>query len=260
MEVVDLSKDLEPLYFVCLEDWSPEAREMGNKKEMWYRNKSGKGLRVKIGKDDQGRVGGMIHYLPIEESNAEGTGLYFINCIWVHGHKKGRGDFTGRGMGTAMLAAAERDARSLGAKGMVAWGLSVPAFMRASWFKKHGYTKVDKIGAIVLLWKPFTEDAQPPKWIRTKKVPGRVPGKVTVASFVSGWCPAGNMVHERAKRASAELGDKVVFHEYSTLDRRVFEEWGVMDGLFVDGKEVRTGPPPSYEKIRKIIAKRARRL
>jgi hypothetical protein len=28
--------------------------------------------------------------------------------------------------------------------------------------------------------------------------------------------------------------------------------------LFVDGKEVRTGPPPSYEKIRAILAKRVK--
>jgi hypothetical protein len=40
----------------------------------------------------------------------------------------------------------------------------------------------------------------------------------------------------------------------------VFLEWGRSDGLFIDGKEVRTGPPPSYEKIRKLIAKRVRKL
>ncbi len=32
------------------------------------------------------------------------------------------------------------------------------------------------------------------------------------------------------------------------------------DGLFIDGKEVRTGPPPSYEKIKRLIEKRVRNL
>ncbi len=260
MEVVDLPVELEPLYFVCLSDWSPEVKEMGTKKEEWYRDKRQKGLRVKIAKDDRGKVGGMIQYLPIEESSAQGQDLYFVNCIWVHKHKQGRGDFTGKGMGKALLAAAEEDAKSLGAKGIVTWGMSLPVWMKASWFKKHGYSKVDKMGPVVLMWKPFTDSARPPKWTRPKRTPQMIDGKVAVDCIVSGWCPAMNIVFERAKRASSELGDKVVFREHSTMDRRVFDEWGMMDALFVDGKEVSTGPPPSYEKIRKKIAKRARRL
>jgi len=35
---------------------------------------------------------------------------------------------------------------------------------------------------------------------------------------------------------------------------------GMRDALFIDGKQVRTGPPPSYEKIRKIIANRVKKL
>ena len=37
-------------------------------------------------------------------------------------------------------------------------------------------------------------------------------------------------------------------------------EWGIADELFVDGKQIRIGPPPSYEKINKIISKRVRKL
>ena len=97
-------------------------------------------------------------------------------------------------------------------------------------------------------------------WIRKKKIPVKVPGKVTVTSFVNGWCPAQNIVFERAKRASAEFGDKVEFQEINTFDRDTFLEWGISDALFVNGKQVRTGPPPSYEKIKKLIGKRVKRL
>jgi hypothetical protein len=83
---------------------------------------------------------------------------------------------------------------------------------------------------------------------------------VIVTCFKNGWCPAQNMVYERAKRAAAELGDPVVFREVDTFDREVAVEWGISDGLFVDDRQIRTGPPPSYEKIRKAIVKKAAAL
>lgn len=47
-------------------------------------------------------------------------------------------------MGKALLEAAEKDAKALGAKGMVAFGVSMPFWIPAAWFKKRGYTPVDK--------------------------------------------------------------------------------------------------------------------
>jgi GNAT superfamily N-acetyltransferase len=260
MKIVDLTDERKELYFVCLEDWSDEMEDAGDKKRLWYNKMEGRGLRVKLALDDTGTVGGMIQYAPIEHAFVEGKDLYFIYCIWVHGYKKGRGNFQKQGMGKALLAAAESDAEEKGAKGIVAWGVSLPFWMRASWFKKQGYRKVDKESIQVLLWKPFTDAAIPPKWIKEKKKPERISGKVTVTSFTNGWCPAQNIVYERAKRAAAEFGDKVVFQEIDTFDHRTMLEWGHSDALFIDGKEVRTGPPPSYDKLKKLIEQRVRRL
>jgi len=260
MEIVDLTQEHEQLYFVCLEDWSEEMKEAGNHKEVWYREMKEKGLRVKLALDDSGQVGGMIEYMPIENAPAEGSDLYFVSCIWVHGYKQGRGDFRKRGMGKALLRAAEEDAEDLGARGMVAQGLWLPFWIRASWFKKHGYKKVDSHDWIQLLWKPFASHAVPPKWIKKKYVPELTPGKVTVTSFLNGQCPAGNLVHERARRAAEEFGDRVVFRTINTNDKEAMRLYGERGALYVDDKKVRTGPPPSYEKIRKAIAKRAKKL
>lgn len=260
MRVIDLSQEHEKLYCLCLEDWSDDMKEAGSHKEVWYRKMRDKGLRVKLALDDDGQVGGMIQYVPIELSPANGEGLYFINCIWVHGHKQGRGNFQKCGMGKPLLEAAEEDAKALGAKGMAAWGLLLPFWMKARWFKKHGYTKADRQGIRVLMWKSFAENAVPPKWIKEGDKPGKVAGKVAVTAYLNGWCPAMNLVYERAKRASAEFGDKVVFETIDTLDREALLKHGICDGVFVDGKNVQGGPPPSYEKIKKLIAKRVRRL
>lgn len=260
MNIIDLNEKHLPLYFVCLEDWSEEMKEAGNHKEVWYNMMKDKGLQVKLALDDNGNVGGMIQYLPIEHSFVEGKNLYFIPCIWVHGHKKGRGNFQKHGMGKALLQAAEDDVKTLGAKGIAAWGVLLPFWMRVSWFKKQGYKVVDKQGIMRLVWKPFTGDAVPPKWIRKKQTPAFEPNKVTVTGFCNGWCPAMNIVFERSKRAAAEFKEKVVFHEIDTFDHEVFLRWGIADGIYINDKEVKNGPPPSYEKIKKLIAKRVKKL
>jgi hypothetical protein len=119
---------------------------------------------------------------------------------------------------------------------------------------------VDKNGIMRLLWKPFSEDAVAPVFIKRKKLPGKGKGKVDITIFRNGWCPAMNMVFERALRASKEFEGKVEVNVYETTNREIIKEWGIVDGLFIDGKEVRTGPPPSYDKIRKKIAQRVKKL
>lgn len=260
MKIIDLNQENLESYFLCLEDWSDQIKEAGGHKLCWYEKMKDRGLRVKLAVDDDGRTGGMIQYMPIEHSTADGEGLYFINCIWVHGYKQGRGNFQKRGMGKALLEAAEEDARSLGASGIAAWGLILPFWMRASWFRKRGYKKADRDGISLLVWKPFHDDAKPPKWIKQKAKPGRTEGIVTVTSFINGWCPAQNMTYERAKRAAEGFGDRVVFNSIDTQDRQTFLKWGISDGLFIDDKAVNTGPPPSFEKIRKLIEQKVRKL
>lgn len=259
MKVIDLSPEHQAPYFECLEDWSDEIKEAGEHKACWYRKYLDKGLRVKLALDNNGKAGGMIQYLPIEESFIQGSDLYFILCIWVHGHKKGRGNFQKKGMGKALLQAAEVDVKEKGAQGMAAWGIWLPFWMKASWFKKHGYKKADRDGLALLVWKPFTNDAQPPRWIKQKKPVPSVSGKVTVTGFINGWCPAQNMVYERAKRASADFGDKVLFQTIDTSDNAAISEWGIVDGVYIDGKKIRSGTPPSYDKIRTTIAKRVKK-
>jgi len=260
MKIVDLDEARLEEYLVCLEEWSDEMREAGEHKRRWYQRAKDEGLCVKLALDDAGTAGAMIQYGPIERSFAEGTGLEFVYCIWVHGYKEGRGNYRGRGMGSALLQAAEQDAQRRGALGMAAWGLSLPIWMRASWFRKHGYAKADGMGGQILLWKPFAPSATAPRWIRPKRHPQRCHGKVTVTSFRNGWCPAQNLVHERARRMCAELGDPVVFETIDTSDRTRLLEWGISDALFIDGKAVRTGPPPSYEKLERLVHRRMKRL
>ncbi|HBA35853.1 MAG TPA: hypothetical protein DCZ12_17140 [Gammaproteobacteria bacterium] len=260
MQIIDLEPAYYQTYFNCLEDWSDEMKEAGGHKACWYDKYKEKGLRVKLALNEIKQAVGMIQYLPIEHSVVDGHELYFILCIWVHGHKEGVGNAQGQGIGEQLLTAAEHDAASRGAKGMAAWGLWLPFWMKASWFKKHGYKKADRDSISLLVWKPFSEDAAQPSWVRPKKsVPTRS-GKVVVTAFINGWCPSQNVIFERAKRACSTFGDKVLFDIIDTSEKENFLEWGISDGLFIDGKKVFSGPPPSYEKLVKTVAKKVKSL
>ena len=68
-----------------------------------------------------------------------------------------------------------------------------------------------------------------------------------LVSFLAFSCPS-------RLRAAATLD------QIGTADREIFLDSGFSDALFIDGKEVRTGPPPSYEKLKGLIEKRVRKL
>ena len=260
MEIIDLTEEHEQTYFNCLEDWSSEIKEGHPHKENWYNIEKHRGLRVKLARSEKSEIIGMIQYIPIENSFVNGKDLYVVLCIWVHRHSEGVGNQQGKGTGKALIEAAEEDVRSLGAKGLAVWGLSIPAFMRASWFRKQGYKKADRMGIQVLLWKSFASGADKPTWFRPKKKPKKIKGSIEITIFRNGWCPVQNMVSERIKRAASEFGDSIKITEYNTADREIFLEWGISDGIFINGKEVRTGPPPSYEKLKKIVARYVRKI
>ena len=260
MQIIDLTDEHSDLFCQCLEDWSDEMKEAGNRKALWLGTMKNKGLIAKLSLDASGKVGGMIQAVPSEHAPIQVPGFYFISCIWVHGYKKGRGNFQKKGMGKALLQAVEKDVQSKGVKGLATWGISLPFWMKASWYKKQGYRRTDSLKGAVLLWKPFSDDAKAPKWIRPKKKPCKEDGKVVVTALNNGWCPGQNIAVERARRASGEFPDHVEFRVVNTLDRETYLEWGIMDGLFIDDKEVRTGPPPSYQKIRSKIARQVKRL
>ena len=262
MKIMDLTPEYEATYLKCFEDWSDEMKEAGNHKCQWYEDMKNKGLKVKIALDEDEKAYGMIQYEPIEYSAADGKDLYFIDCIWVYGYKEGIGNHQKRGTGIALLKAAEDDVREIGAKGLVSWGISMPFWMKASWYKKQDYKKIDKNGMAVLMWKKFEDEAIKPRWIREVKHPksNENPGKVTVVAFYHSKCQAPLIALERTKRAVASFGDQVVFRQINTYNREVFLEWGIMDGIYVEGKNISNGPPLSYEKIVKSIQKAMKRV
>jgi len=259
MEIIDLSEEYEGTYCKCLEDWSEDMKDAGDYKNRWLQKKKQQGLRVKLARNEKNEIVGMIQYIPVEYSPVKGENLYYIYCIWIHGYKQGVGNYQKKGIGRLLLEAAERDSIESGANGITAWGIILPFFMRSKWFKKHGYKKADRDGVIELVWKPFNENAEPPKLIRMKKRPDVEKGTVTVRCFRNGWCPAQNLSCERMIRAVNEYRDHIKYIEIDTDIKENIEQWGICDAIFIDRKQINTGPPPSYKKLQKILGRRMKK-
>ncbi|HOH97895.1 MAG TPA: GNAT family N-acetyltransferase [Candidatus Cloacimonadota bacterium] len=259
MQIVDLTAEHECAFLQCLEEWSADMAEAGHQRRLWYDEMKHKGLRVKLAFADNGGLGGFIQYLPMEHSILEGGDGYFIYCIWVHGHKQGRGNLQKKGLGTALLKAAEQDIIALKGAGVAAWGLMLPFWMKASWFVKHGYRKVDRDGIAVLVYKAFQDNAKPPRWRKPQRKPEKGTDKVKISLFNHGWCAAQNISYERIKRICGDLSDRILLEEYNTRDREVLSDWGISDAIYVDGKLLNTGPPPSYEKLKRIVLRQIKR-
>ncbi len=255
MKIIDLDQQHEDLYCSCMKGWCDNCLEAGSRKKDWLEKMLPLGLGVKIAIDDDGEAVGMIQYLPIEHSCAQGENLYFVQCICVHGYSEGIGKRQGRGMGKALLQAAEDDAREKGALGMAAWGMNAPYWMPAAWFVKHGYEQVDLEGTGVLVFKPFSEAAEPPRWIKRKKTPQSVAGKVSVTVFANGWCQDANTTAQRFKNVAAEFGDELVYRKIDTTDRESLNEWGIDNEVYIDDQRVEY-PWPSVEELREILGQK----
>lgn len=260
MEIIDIADDYQSTYCHCLEEWSPEMKESGELKTKWYEKNRKVGLRVKLAKNDQNKIVGMIQYIPVEYAPVNGKNLYYIYCIWVHGNDEGVGNNQNKGVGTKLLEAAESDVKNLGGKGIVAWGLTLPFFMQSKWFKKKGYKKADRQGVMELVWKQFDQTAEKPSFIKRVKKPKKVRGKVTVTVFQNGWCPAQNVAHERVKQICEKYKDQIEYAVFDTSNRDTFLEWGILDALYINGKEVSITPAPRYEVFERRVIKEIHKL
>jgi GNAT superfamily N-acetyltransferase len=256
MQIVDLTSEHLEAFFHCLVPDGAEAKLGRTRKAAWYEYMKSRGLVVKLALEGGAAVG-MVQAVPIEHSPAVGRGHYFVLCIWVRKVKDALGNHQGKGIGTALLAAVEEEARRRGAPGLVVWGLALPFFMRARWFEKHDYEPVDRDGMAVLLWKRFADGAERPRWMHEHKPVPQVPGQTTVTCFANGWCAFQNVAAERAKAVAAELGDKVVYREISCLEPEAIREWGRSDDIFVGERLVSRGPPPTEAKLRRVMVRAA---
>jgi GNAT superfamily N-acetyltransferase len=240
-------------FFRCLHDERPDDPDVTAIRRRWFDTHVELGLRAKVLITDADEVAGLCQYIPIEHSHYLGRDLMAILCMWVHGYEHHLGNRQGQGYGRMMLEEIEGDSRDCGCKGVVVWGKDFPYWNPISFYLHMGYEKVDQTGNDVFAWKPFTKDAEPPRFLRRRKTGPRHADRVTIVSLFTGWC-GGCGFNLEARKAAEELGEAVDFIEVDTSDRENMLEWGISSDILIDGESYRPdGPPFTSEDIREHV-------
>ena len=254
MELTDVDRCTEATFLRCLHDERPDDPRVVQLRRRWFDAQRDRGLRAKVLVLDTGEVAGLCQYMPIERTHLVGEDLLAILCVWVHGYEHHIGNRQGNGYGRYILESIEKDARESGAAGVVAWGMDFPYWNPVSFYEHMGYSRVDKDGMAVLVWKPFREGASPPRFMRQARRPASGSDRISVTFFLNGWCTGACAQCLTAREAVEGLEETVDYHEVDTSDPDTLRSWGISDGLYVEGEPYRPYEPPwTSESLRRDL-------
>ncbi|MBU1699907.1 MAG: GNAT family N-acetyltransferase [Candidatus Eisenbacteria bacterium] len=256
MNLVNVTWETEGTFFRCLHDEKPDDPRAITLRRQWFEAHRDRGLRARVLILDSGEVAGLCQYMPIEATHMIGRDLFAILCIWVHGYEHHIGNRQGNGYGRFILNEIEKDAYTSGAAGVAAWGMDFPYWNPVSFYEHMGYSRVDKDGMAVLVWKSFSPNAVPPQFLKEIGQPPSAYDKVNVTVFFNAWCLGACSQCLSARDAVEGLADLVNYIEMDTSDPEVLHAWGISNGIYIEGKPHRPYEPPlTSEALRDDILK-----
>lgn len=159
MEIINVTpENAEKETFFCIKD----VKSAGFKsKQRWFEKRYAEGLRMKILKIDEKMIG-FIEYVPANEAwrPIDASNFMFIHCITVYS-KKDRS----KGIGSILIAEAEKDAKAQGLSGICTMTSKGPWVAEKNIFENNDFKQIEKKGRFELLSKKWDDSVQDPKLI-----------------------------------------------------------------------------------------------
>ncbi len=240
---------------------SEEINASAERRLAWLRDRYGEGLRVKTALVD-GRQVGFLHVMPIEVSpwGPLGQDLMTIPCLVV------QSGTARKGVGQAMIDAAERETTKQGRKGLVTTAYYGDFwFMPARFFERCGFSKVSSrrvtaegekeyLSEETILWKVLDPSAQPPDFMERAFRFEPVPAKVVVDLFWNTFCQTSDIEAQRVREVVQEFGDLVVLREHCADDPGIRARYQIARGILVNGTEIGWGYEAPEGGVRRALA------
>jgi thiol-disulfide isomerase/thioredoxin len=169
--------------------------------------------------------------------------------------------FSKKGIGTMLIKAAEDEAKSQNRKGIATiayfWDFW---FMPADYFLKLGFKIAEKRDQEAILWKQFDQTAEPPHFREENYIFKPIKGKVVIDLFWNRFCLTSDVEAERVRDVASEYGEDVILNEYSAVDQKLLQQYGIERRIYVNGEMIEIGPEVEKNRIREAIENALKKL
>jgi GNAT superfamily N-acetyltransferase len=203
------------------------------KKKNWLKSEFKEGYIFQK-MDVRGKV--FIEYVPIEDSwlPLEGVNFMVINCFWVSGQYKGKGN------GKKLLEQCMKDARKMNGIVAISSDKKRPFMTDPKFLKHHGFEIIDEAPPFFKLWGLKTkENASYPIIMESAKL-GICPDAKGITAYYSNTCPftdyyTNQLLREYAKNKNVSL---TVNHIKNKKEGRKMPIPWVINSVFYKGELV----------------------
>jgi len=197
MKIVKLNKNNLEEEHICCAISDKKSQEGYNKKKEWLKTEFKNGYRFQK-LDVRGKV--FIEYVPIEKSwlPLAGSNFMVINCFWV------AGQFKGKGNGKKLLQQCINDAKDMDGIIAISSSKKKPFMSDPKFLKYQDFKIIDEAPPFFKLWGLKTnKDATYPKIMETAKE-GICPDKRGITAYYSNTCPFTDYYTNQLLREYAE--------------------------------------------------------
>jgi hypothetical protein len=248
----DMTKGDEYYVGTCthVNENNTEYEQSAARRISWLKSMEGDGLRVKVALLD-GVHAGFLYMMPIEINpwQIQGKDLMVFPCL------VSQSKFSNKNIGKKLIKAAEQETLKQNRKGIVTIGYFWDFwFMPAAYFLKLGFKVAERRGEEeAIVWKSFDKNAEPPHF-RTERYNFKpIKGKVIIDLFWNRFCLTSDVEAERVRDVASEYGKDVILNEYSAIDQKILQQYGIERRIYVNGNMIEIGPEVEKNELRKAI-------